>query len=134
MLICRLFTNGINTDMKSIYPLFLVFIVALLSACSPHSASGVWKATQDNEYGISRLVVAFDGKAEFITPKLDNAIWHCFWSAKAEKTAELKCTPSTKTDTEETFTIKINADGLAELSHKSKLIVVLTRVDENPVL
>jgi len=120
--------------MKRIYPLFLFIIVALLSACSPHSASGVWKATQDNEYGISKLVVAFDGKAEFITPKLDNANWHCFWSAKAERVAELKCTPSTKTDTEETFNMKINAEGLAELSHNSKLIAILTRVDENPVL
>jgi len=120
--------------MKPIYPLFLFIIVALLSACSPHSASGVWKATQGNEYGISKLVVAFDGRAEFVTPKLDNANWHCFWSAVAEKTAELKCTPSTDTDMEETFKISINADGLAELSHKSKLIAVLMRVDENPVL
>ena len=120
--------------MKSIYPLFLFIAVVLLSACSPHTASGVWKTTQDNEYGISKLVVAFDGKAEFVTTKLDNINWHCFWSAATDRTADLECTPSNDTSKEEPFKLNINSEGLAELSHKSKLVATFKLSNENPVL
>ena len=114
--------------------LFLLISVVLLSACSPHSSTGVWKTTDDNEFGISKLVVAFDGKAEFVSKKLDNANWHCFWAATAKQEAELKCTPSTDTEKEESFKLRVNEQGLAELSHNSTLIAILKRTDENPVL
>ncbi len=113
---------------------FTFILILLLSACSPHPATGVWKTATDNEYGISRLVVAFDGKAEFISTKLDSANWHCFWAAKAKYEVELDCTPSTDTLTKERFVLKINEQGLAEFAHKFRSMIVFEPVNENPAL
>ena len=112
--------------------LLLLTLTFYLSACTPNSASGVWKTTEDNAYGITEIVVSFDGRANFTTPKLDNAIWHCFWSAINEQETELNCTPSTNPDQEEHFTLTIKEQGFTELRHKEKLITTLILQDENP--
>lgn len=113
-------------------PLLLLSIIFLLSACNPHPTSGVWKATTDNDFGINRLVVSFDGRATFTASKQDNAIWHCFWSATSKQQSELKCTPSTDTEKEETFILSINEMGLAELRYQDIVITSFTLQDENP--
>jgi len=53
--------------MKSFCSSFLLTIVLLLFVCSPHPVAGVWKATEDNDYGMSELNVSFEGKADIIT-------------------------------------------------------------------
>lgn len=118
--------------MKLTSTLPVLSIAFLLSACTPHSASGVWTTTEDNEYGITKLIVAFEGRANFSTPKLDNANWRCFWSANSEHKTIMDCTPSTNPDQEEQFILTVNTQGMAELQHNSKLITTLTRQDENP--
>jgi hypothetical protein len=118
--------------MKFSIALFLLTNTLLLTACSPHPASGVWKTTADNDYGINKIVVGFDGKANFATPKLDNATWHCFWSAASEQETVLNCTPSTNPDQEERFILSIKNKATAELRHNSQVITVLTLQDENP--
>ena len=120
--------------MKTFHSLLLITFILLISACSPHPVSGVWKTTENNDYGITKLIVSFGGKAEFITPKLDNATWHCFWGATEKQQANLDCTPSTNPDDEQKFTITINAQGFAELTHNSKLIATLTQQNENPII
>ena len=112
--------------------LLLPTIVVLLSACTPHPASGVWKTTEDNDYGVSKLVVGFDGRANFETQKLNNASWHCFWSATNTQETVLNCTPSTNPEQEERFTLTINNQGMAELRHNTQLVATLTLQDENP--
>lgn len=110
----------------------LLAIGFILSACTPHSASGVWKTTEDNKYGITKLIVSFDGRASFKTPKLDNATWHCFWSAIDKQETELNCTPSTNPDQEERFIITTQNQRIAELRHNDQLVATLTLQDENP--
>jgi len=117
---------------------FVLLVSVLLSACSPHKGTGVWKATTDNEWGIERLVVGFEGKAEFTSVKKDNAVWHCFWSTSAnsaavdEKGLSLDCTASTNTDKKEEFFVMVNDQGQAELRHDSVLLATFTLLDENP--
>ena len=118
--------------MKIHYSLFMLSIALLLSACSPHPAAGVWKTTEDNDYGITKLVVAFEGRADFVTRKLDNATWHCFWAVTGKQEASLDCTSSLNPEQEETFLLTISNQGLAELRHKSQLVASFTRQDENP--
>ena len=118
--------------MKFHSSLFLLSITLLLCACSPHPAAGVWKATEDNDYGITKLVVAFEGRADFVTRKLDNATWHCFWAVTGKQEASLDCTSSLNPEQEETFLLTINNQGLAELRHKSQLVASFSRQDENP--
>jgi len=117
--------------MKIRLPLVLL-LLSLLVACSPHPAAGVWKATADNELGINRLVVGFEGRAEFITRKLDNANWHCFWAAPDKEKLELNCTPSTNPDEKRSFTLSVNDQGLAEFQEKGAVLATFTRLDENP--
>ncbi len=118
--------------MKNFYRIFIVSTLMLLTACSPHPSSGVWMTTDDNVYGITRLVIGFEGRAEFVTPKLDNASWHCFWNASSSQQSSLKCKPSTDSDQEEEFNVTVNEQGLAELTHGDIKIAVFTRQDENP--
>ncbi len=121
-----------NNLMKFHSSLFLLSIALLLCACSPHPAAGVWKTTEDNDYGITKLVVAFEGRADFVTRKLDNATWHCFWAVSGKQEASLDCTSSLNPEQEETFLLTINNQGLAELRHKSQLVASFSRQDENP--
>ncbi len=128
----------------------VIFLSLFLSACSPHPATGVWKATGENELGIDRLVVGFEGRAEFTTSKLNNAVWHCFWAAPDKVRFMLTCTPSTNPDQERVFVLRVNDQGLAELlanyrpakgflpadgislDYKLPILATFTRLDENP--
>ena len=137
------------------YPRFyfsalVIFLSLFLSACSPHPATGVWKATGDNALGIDRLVVGFEGRAEFITTKINNALWHCFWAAPGKKRLSLSCTPSTNPDQKRVFVLSVNKQGLAELrdnyrpakgflpadgislDEKLPVLATFVRLDENP--
>ena len=89
--------------MRLHYSLFLLSIAMLLSACSPHPAAGVWKTAEDNNYGITKLVLSFEGRADFVTGKLNNATWHCFWANTGKQEASLDCTSSLNPEQEEAF-------------------------------
>jgi len=121
-----------DSRMTFYYSLFFLSITLLLSACSPHPAAGVWKASEDNAYGISKLVLSFEGRADFVTRKLDNATWHCFWAVTGKQEANIDCTSSLNPEQEEAFLLRINDQGLAELRHKAQLVGIFTRQDENP--
>ena len=121
-----------NRYMKHFPSLLMLSTIFLLVACNPHPASGVWKAAADNDYGIDKLVMAFDGKAHFTTTKRDNAEWHCFWTTSSKTETELKCTPSTNPDQEELYTLTINNQGFAELKHNDKQVTSFIRLDDNP--
>lgn len=118
--------------MKIIHYSILPPIVLLLSACSPHPVAGVWKTSEDNDYGVSMLNVSFDGRADFVTTKPDNATWHCFWGANAKQEAALDCRSSTHSELQERFVLTINEQGRAELWHRSRLVASFIRQDEHP--
>ena len=111
---------------------FLVFLVLFLSACSPHPVSGVWKATEANALGIDRLVVGFEGRAEFTTSDQGSVTWHCFWGISDKKTLALDCTPSSNPDNKKSFTLSVNDNDKAELRDESTLLATFNRLDENP--
>ncbi|MDT8283104.1 MAG: hypothetical protein RQ982_09915 [Gammaproteobacteria bacterium] len=118
--------------MRFSFSLLLLTIIFILSSCTPHPASGVWKTTQDNDYGLNKLVVGFDGRASFTTPKRDDAQWHCFWSAADKHEILLDCTPSTEPEQGESFILTITTQGVAELRRNTQLIATLILQDENP--
>ncbi len=107
-------------------------IILLLSACSPHSGSGVWKAVTNNDQGIAKLTVGFDGRAEFIASQQNNTLWHCFWTAIDRTKLALDCTPSTNPKQEQSFVLNINEQGQAELRTGTTLLATFKRLDENP--
>ncbi|PCJ85660.1 MAG: hypothetical protein COA54_10710 [Thiotrichaceae bacterium] len=118
--------------MKYYTSLFLIIIAALLSACSPHPGSGVWKATAENDYGIDKIIIAFDGKARFTSTKIINAKWHCFWTASNKIEINMECTPSTNPDQEEQYTLSVDDQGVAQMKNNTQLIASFTRQHGNP--
>lgn len=120
--------------MKTVYITSLIFsFVLLLSSCSPHTGTGVWKANSENDWGIERLVVGFEGRAEFSSTKKNNTLWHCFWTAVSDDDGlDLVCMPSTNTDDKQKFQVIINDKGFAELRSESSLLATFTLQDENP--
>ena len=125
--------------MKVILRTVLVLLVSsLLIACSPHPGTGVWQAHESNDMGIQRLVVGFDGRAEFQSTRPDSAIWHCFWARLDAESLRLDCTPSTNPVKKKTFVLSTADRDSAKLldddNQKKQLIATLSRVDENPQL
>ena len=128
--------------MRFCFSAFVIFLSLFLSACSPHPATGVWKATGDNALGIDRLVAGFEGRAEFTTSKINNAVWHCFWGAADKKILKFNCAPSTNTEEKRLFTLSVNEQGLAELRDDAvdgvsstemlPVLAIFTRLDEDP--
>ena len=112
--------------------LLLVSTILLLSACSPHSGTGVWITDAENQLGINKLVVGFEGRAEFVSTKPEKTDWHCFWRGSKEKELILDCKPSTNPDHEQSYVLSINDQGLAEFRNDSSLLAIFTRSDENP--
>ena len=110
-----------------------LFLSLFLSACSPHPATGVWKSTGDNQYGIDRLVVGFEGRAEFITKKLNNAVWHCFWSASDKKEQlNLDCSASIDPKLKKKFELSVNDQSFSELKENGEVLAIFARLDEDP--
>jgi len=116
--------------MKPSHILFLLTFSFLLSACNPHPGTGVWSSTEDNEYGISKLVVGYDGRVDFSTKKPDNTSWRCFWGAKGKQEIDMNCKSSKNPDQEENYILTVNDQGLAELRHNSRLVALFTRQAE----
>ena len=113
---------------------FLLFVssILLLTACSPHPGTGVWKTDADNQLGIKKLVVGFEGRAEFVSTKPEKADWHCFWRGSKKKELILDCKPSTNPDENNSYVLSINDQGLAEFRNDSSLLATFKRSDENP--
>ena len=118
---------------KSIGILALISLF-LLTSCSPHPGAGVWVAEGENELGFSKLIVAFEGKAEFKSSKPVEANWHCFWGKADDHSLNLDCSPSSNVDQARKFVIVSTGKMTAEFKENGKLIAKLKRVDENPVL
>ena len=120
--------------MKFKHAHFLLFIssILLLTACSRHPGTGVWKTETDNQLGIEKIVVGFEGKAVFVSTKPEKTDWHCFWRGSKEKELLLECTPSTNPDKKKSYFLSVNDQGLAELRDDSSLLATFTRTDENP--
>jgi len=105
-----------------------------LTACSPHAGTGVWVTEGENVLGLTKIIVAFDGRAEFSSSKPVDAKWHCFWGKADDKALNLDCTPSNNVDQARQFVIFSTGKMSAEFQENGKLIAKLKRIDENPVL
>ena len=116
------------------YYLLTISSLFLLTSCSPHPGTGVWKTEGENELGLSKIIVAFEGRAEFKSSKPVEANWHCFWGKADDQALNLDCTPSTNIDQARKFVIVSQDKTNAEFRENGKLIAKLKRVDANPVL
>jgi len=121
-----------------IHTVLVLLASGLLVACSPHPGTGVWQAHETNNMGIQRLVVGFDGRAEFQSTLPDRAKWHCFWARLDAESLRLDCTPSTNPDKKRVFILSTVDRDTAKLldddNQKKQLLATFSRIDENPKL
>ena len=88
-----------------IFPLLLT-----LSACTPHTSSGDWRATTSDAL-FERLQVRFDGTAEFFTKTEDEtAAWRCFWGAENKQTAGLTCIDANDENNEKQYELHVDKE------------------------
>lgn len=105
-----------------------------MAACSPHPGTGVWKTSAHNDLGIDRLIVSFNGRAEFVTRGAKAANWHCFWAGIDKQQIELDCKPSTNPDDKQIFVLTATTAGQAKLMQHTKILAEFTLLDEDPRL
>lgn len=113
--------------------IILLALALLLAACSPHPGTGVWKASAANARGIERLVVGFNGRANFTTTQPQRDEWHCFWSGLDKHRLKLDCTPSSNPKKAQDFILQASVAGQASLRQQDKVLAQFTLVDEDPM-
>jgi len=109
--------------------LILLSILSLLfiSACSPHPSAGTWQTETDNSLKLSKIVVVFEGTADFFSKQSETAIRRCFWSAATENQIQLQCVHADNTDITETYQLTVAENGQAQLTRDEKLISLLNK-------
>ena len=107
---------------------FLTLILSvplLLAGCSGHPGAGTWQFPQGAEY--RRLVVQFDGRAEFFRPGREQPAQRCFWAGDSARSIVLQCQDAERADIEREYRLKVNAAGDAELMLGQRLVAQLRR-------
>lgn len=100
----------------------------VLSGCSPHPGAGNWVSTSDNSLKLAKLVVHFEGRAEFLTEE-DVELARCFWGAEESNILRFECTTAQDTDNQLAYRLVVDND-MATLSAAEKIVAQLKRVAE----
>ena len=81
----------------------LLLPLLFLSACAPHPGAGGWVATT-GDAAFERLEIRFNGRADLYARKDDSkAAWRCFWAAKDDQTAQMKCVDADNAGNEQVY-------------------------------
>ncbi len=116
-----------------IYLMILLIISLLgLSACSPHPGAGTWITDGNNPLKLTKIVVVFEGTADFFTEKnketADNsAIRRCFWGAEADDQLQMQCVHADNTDLKETYQFTLIEGNQAQLTQNKQLIALFKK-------
>jgi hypothetical protein len=102
-------------------------IPLLLAGCSGHPGAGTWQIEDGLEGGYSRLVVQFDGRAEFFRPGEETAAQRCFWAGESSNSIALQCSDAANPDLERHYRLKVNQRGQGELMQGGRLLGLLQR-------
>jgi hypothetical protein len=101
--------------------------VLLLAGCSPHPGSGDWTAEEGNPNGFTRLVVQFDGKAEFYRQDQEKEWLRCFWQSSGAMRIDIQCTSKSDTEGERFYELAIAEIGPALLKENGTVIARFIR-------
>ncbi len=107
---------------KSISSVLIIFVLLVLSGCSPHPGAGKWQADGNNAENIAIINVLFEGTADFYKVGQDESIRRCFWSAVARQTMKMQCVYSDDTNKKVSYQFEVIDKGHAELSQNGQLI------------
>lgn len=118
---------------KPIKPLILLFLslsFVLLSACTPHSASGTWISSGDNKENYSKILIHFEPRLEIYAKGIDKPVQYCGWSAVTKQMIEMGCDSSSEQNDKDKYQFHIINKEKAELVQDGKVIANFMLVDE----
>lgn len=118
---------------KSLRPLvilFSLFSFILLTACTPHSASGTWVASGANQFNYSKILIHFKPQLEIYATGSIKPVQYCGWSAISKQKIEMGCMSSNDQIEEDKYQLNIIDKAQAELIHEGKVIANFILVDE----
>lgn len=108
--------------MKTKFKYLALLSLPLLAACTGHPGAGKWQLSPSSDFQYHRLVVNFDGKAEFYKANDDLAWLHCFWTAHAADTIGLECASTNQEAPNEIFKLKVTTNQAAQLLIDDKIV------------
>lgn len=94
----------------------------LLAGCSPHPGTGTWLPVSETDATFTKLMVQYDGKADFYAEDQDNAVRRCFWVGVSEQSITLNCVQSADTDIKESYQLNVTANRQAELTQGDSVV------------
>lgn len=98
--------------------------------CAPHPGSGTWITAGESEGGFSRLIVQFDGRAEFFAPGKEEEVLRCFWAGESEKSIRLDCSSAEDADAGMRYSLVVTGADQAELLQSGKIVARFHRGGE----
>lgn len=115
--------------MKLTFKYLALMAVPLVVACSGHPAAGKWQLVDSSSYQYTRLVVNFDGKAEFYKANADKAWLHCFWTARAVDMISLECASADEDAENEIFDFKVSENEPGQLLIGNQVVAKFNNQD-----
>jgi len=115
---------------KSLLILITMLSLVLLSACTPHSASGTWVASGDNQANYSKILIHFEPKLEIYAQGSVKPVQYCGWSAISKQKIEMGCMSSDDQIKADKYQLNIINKTNAELIQEGKVIANFKLVDE----
>ncbi|PLY12215.1 MAG: hypothetical protein C0631_17705 [Sedimenticola sp.] len=116
--------------MKPLFLTVLPLLAIILSACSPHPASGTWTAPGASNDGINKVVVMYEGRAELFSPASEEALWRCFWGGKSKQNIAMECVFAANTDIESRFTLDTQGGDKATLRKAGEFVAEFSKTAE----
>jgi hypothetical protein len=116
------------TQSSSIF--FLTAAMMAMTGCAPHPGSGTWITAGESEGGFSKLIVQFDGKAEFFAPGREEEVLRCFWAGGSAKSILLDCNPAEDADARLRYSLAVTGADQAELLQSGKIVARFHRSTE----
>ncbi len=111
-----------------LWSLVLLWSLAL-TGCSGHPAAGTWLIREGSASPYARLVVQFDGRAEFFRPNQEEPAERCFWAGESADTIGLQCVDAAGGDQERFYRLKVGRGGVGELTRDGRLLGLLDELE-----
>jgi len=120
--------NTLKTNIQN-YSVFLfsVLVTVLLTACSPHTATGTWLSSEVNTNNYSKIIVHFAPQSEIYSGNSATPTLYCGWSDSSKANIILECMKSEEQKQMDIYQFNVTDNTKAELIHKSEVIAKFSK-------
>ena len=109
---------------------FSALSLTVLTACSPHPATGTWLSSATNSENYSKMIVHFEPRLEIYSGKSDKPTLFCGWSGLNKNSITLECMSAEEQKQMDMYQINVTQDTQAELVYEGKVIAKFDKSDE----